>query len=109
MPFDAYPIVITQHNGKNVPVVQAKSYTKYLGKLHLEFDNNGNLIEFDGTPILLNGTIQRELDLVELLDVYRPAILELENQIVGETKVKLDGVCRFKECNLGKMNIRMIF
>lgn len=99
---DTYPVVITQQNGKHVPVVQAKSYTKYLGKLHLVFDNNGELVGFDGSPILLNGTIPRDDDLLELLNDYRPAVEELENEIVGETKVKLDGDCRVKECNLGK-------
>lgn len=83
--------------------MQAKSFTKYLGKLHVIFDNSGNLITFDGTPILLNGTIPRDEDLLELLNDYRPAVEALEKQIVGETKVKLDGDCRLQECNLGNI------
>lgn len=30
-----YPTIIVQDNGKEVPVVQAYAYTKYLGKLEL--------------------------------------------------------------------------
>lgn len=30
-----YPVVITQANGKKVPVVQAYAYTKYMGVLQL--------------------------------------------------------------------------
>jgi 2',3'-cyclic-nucleotide 2'-phosphodiesterase (5'-nucleotidase family) len=102
--FDTYPVVIKQGNGKSVPVVQAKSYTKYLGKLHVVFDNEGNLINFDGAPILLNGSVERDEDLLLLLNDFRPRILELEQSVVGETRVKLDGNCRFRECNLGEFN-----
>jgi len=47
VPVDNYPVMITQRNGKKVPVVQAYAYTKYLGKLHLIFDSDGNLEEID--------------------------------------------------------------
>nr|XP_014091997.2 protein 5NUC isoform X2 [Bactrocera oleae] len=101
-----YPTIVKQQSGKEVPVVQAYAYTKYLGKLHLQFDKDGNLIEFDGTPILLNADVQRESDILELLEVYRPNITNLENTIVGHTKVQLDGrstMCRSVECNLGNL------
>lgn len=65
------------------------------------FDDDGEMIYIDGTPILLNASIERENDILELLDQYRPAILELQNEIVGNTRVNLDGSCRRKECNLG--------
>lgn len=31
-----YPTMITQKSGKQVPVLQAYAYTKYLGKLHVK-------------------------------------------------------------------------
>ncbi|CAD7012933.1 unnamed protein product [Ceratitis capitata] len=101
-----YPTVVKQKSGKEVPVVQAYAYTKYLGKLHLQFDKDGNLIEFDGTPILLNASVERESDVLALLEVYRKNITDLENSIVGHTKVQLEGrstVCRSVECNLGNL------
>lgn len=101
-----YPTIVKQKSGKEVPVVQAYAYTKYLGKLHLQFDKDGNLIEFDGTPILLNAAVQRERDVQDLLEVYRPNITNLENTIVGHTKVQLNGrsmACRSEECNLGNL------
>ena len=49
-----YPYVVTQSGGKQVPVVQAFAYTKYLGHLNLTFDDNGNLTNFNGNPILLS-------------------------------------------------------
>lgn len=81
-------------------MVQSYAYTKYLGYLHLEFDGEGEILEIDGTPILLNGTIERDADVLALLDVYRPGVLELQNEIVGFTRVHLEGSCRRQECNL---------
>ncbi|XP_073812053.1 protein 5NUC-like [Musca autumnalis] len=101
-----YPTVVNQTSGKRVPVVQAYAYTKYLGKLHVQFDKDGNLLEFDGTPILLNASVPREDDVLQLLETYRPAVEALENDIVGHTKVHLEGrseICRSEECNLGNL------
>ena len=48
-----YPFLVNQTNGKSVPVVQAYAYAKYLGHLVLTFDEGGNLLNYDGNPILL--------------------------------------------------------
>ncbi|KAH8266265.1 hypothetical protein KR038_004163, partial [Drosophila bunnanda] len=101
-----YPTMVKQKSGKEVPVVQAYAYTKYLGRLHVQFDEAGNLIEFDGAPILLNASVAQEPDFLELLEVYRPNVTRLEKSVVGHTKVHLEGnkqQCRAKECNLGNL------
>ncbi|XP_037716893.1 protein 5NUC-like isoform X1 [Drosophila subpulchrella] len=100
-----YPTTVVQASGKKVPVVQAYAYTKYLGKIHVQFDAEGNLIEFDGAPILLNASVTQEQDLLDLLEEYRPKLEELENTILGYTKVFLEGgnICRMRECNLGNL------
>ncbi|KAH8316328.1 hypothetical protein KR067_005183 [Drosophila pandora] len=101
-----YPTIIKQKSGKEVPVVQAYAYTKYLGKLHVQFDAEGNLIEWDGSPILLNASVAQEKDLLELLEFYRPNVTALEKDIRGYTKVSLEGrkqICRAMECNLGNL------
>ncbi|KAH8254826.1 hypothetical protein KR032_012425 [Drosophila birchii] len=100
-----YPTIVKQRSGKEVPVVQAYAYTKYLGRLHVQFDEAGNLIEFDGAPILLNASVAQESDLLELLEIYRPNVTHL-TAVVGHTRVYLDGreqVCRATECNLGNL------
>ncbi|KAH8373049.1 hypothetical protein KR009_011033 [Drosophila setifemur] len=100
-----YPTTVVQESGKKVPVVQAYAYTKYLGKIHVQFDAEGNLIEFDGAPILLNASVTQEQELLDLLEEYRPGVEELENTIYGYTKVLLEGgaICRMRECNLGNL------
>lgn len=102
-PAGPYPVMVKNAAGKEVPVVQAYAFTKYLGYLHLTFDAAGNLIEFDGSPMLLNGTVERDSDVLQLLEQYRPGIVALDEQI-GHTNVFLDSSrCRFEECNIGNM------
>ncbi|XP_035772784.1 protein 5NUC-like [Anopheles albimanus] len=102
-PAGPYPVMVKNAAGKDVPVVQAYAYTKYLGYLHLTFDEAGNLHELDGSPILLNGTVERDSDILQLLELYRPGILDLDEKI-GHTYAFLDSSrCRFEECNIGNM------
>ncbi|KAH8400587.1 hypothetical protein KR222_007245, partial [Zaprionus bogoriensis] len=101
-----YPTVVTQKSGKRVPVVEAYAYTKYLGKLFVKFDEDGNLIDFDGYPILLNATVAQDKELLNLLEVYRENVTALERSVIGYSKVYLEGhktVCRSVECNLGNL------
>ena len=100
-PDGEYPLTVTQASGKRVPVVQCYAFTKYLGYLHMEFDAEGDMIAIDGTPILLNADIPRDDEVLALLDLYRPGITALETDVVGITKVRLDGNCRRMECNMG--------
>ncbi|XP_055386861.1 protein 5NUC-like [Condylostylus longicornis] len=105
-PFDTYPIVVKQHGtGKRVPVVQAYAYTKYLGHLEVTFDKNGNLIEWNGNPILLDYSVPQDNDVLDLLEEYRPGLLVLTESI-GQTMNNLNGTkaaCRRNECNFGDL------
>ncbi|XP_064542713.1 protein 5NUC-like isoform X2 [Drosophila montana] len=100
-----YPTTVIQPSGKKVPVVQAYTSTKYLGKLHVQFDANGDLIKFEGVSLLLDASVPQEQDFLDLLDVYRPNITARGEQIIGHTKVYLEGgnMCRLRECNLGNL------
>lgn len=55
VPSGPYPFWVKQSNtNKRVPVVQAYCYTKYLGKLWIEFDEAGEVTRSYGNPILLD-------------------------------------------------------
>jgi len=49
--------------------------------------------------------VTQEQDLLDLLEEYRPKLEELENTVLGYTKVFLEGgnICRMRECNLGNL------
>lgn len=53
---------------------------------------------------MLNGTVERDPEVLALLEKFRPAVVELTEKKIGFSKVYLDGhSCRTSECNLGNM------
>ncbi|EDV36773.2 uncharacterized protein Dana_GF13126, isoform B [Drosophila ananassae] len=100
-----YPTTVVQDSGKKVPVVQVYAFTKYMGFLRVKFDKEGNLEEFSGAPILLGPNISEEIDVLYLLEEYRPKVEELEKRInakMGDTKLLLKAAtCKEEECLLG--------
>ncbi|CAH2092771.1 unnamed protein product [Euphydryas editha] len=99
-----YPTYVTQASGKQVPVVQAYAYTKYLGKLHMVFNSKGDLINADGVPILLDKTIPQDPDVLEIVKRYRTDIHNYTEEVIGKTSVVLDGLsCQHRECNMGNL------
>lgn len=52
----------------------------------------------------MNGSFARDSEALELLEKYRPEVEALSKEVIGSTKVVLDGsVCRHSECNIGNM------
>lgn len=97
-----YPVNVPQPSGRIVRVVQAYAYTKYLGSLNLIFDSHGEIIQCDGSPILLDQKIPRDPELIKIVDKYRSEIDRASNVVVGTSSVALHGeYCRLRECNIG--------
>ncbi|XP_055307287.1 protein 5NUC-like, partial [Sitodiplosis mosellana] len=67
------------------------------------FDKDGNLLRWDGSPILLDNKIPRDPVVLELLAKYRPAVEALTNDIVGFSAVPLERKCTTTECNIGNL------
>lgn len=100
----SYPTYVTQASGRSVLVVQAYAYTKYLGKLHLVFNSNGEVIDADGTPILLDKTIPQDEDVLKIVNRYRDNIHNITEAVLGYTAVILDAnACQLSECNIGNL------
>lgn len=103
-PSGPYPIVVVQPStGKRVPVVQAYAFTKYLGVLRLQLNADGSIRSFAGQPLLLDKTVPRDPEVLALLETFRPSITAFQRHIIGESRVFLNGTCKFGECNLGNM------
>lgn len=103
VPQGPYPTEVKQADGRIVRVVQAYAYTKYIGKLHLIFDPEGEIIKCDGFPLLLNQEIPRDPELLKTIEKYRKDVDRINNEVVGSSMVYLDGECRLRECNLGNL------
>ncbi|KAK3097870.1 hypothetical protein FSP39_014021 [Pinctada imbricata] len=101
-----YPHMVTQSNGDKVLVVQDYAYSKYMGLLHVEFDDNGKVVSYGGNPILLDSSIAKDNDTQGLVDEYGNDILTTLSNVIGRALVHLEGdrqVCRQRECNLGNV------
>ena len=57
VPAGPYPFMVKSDDGRNVPVVQAYAFGKYLGYLKVTFDKAGNVIKAVGNPILMDSSI----------------------------------------------------
>lgn len=57
VPEDEYPAVIVPDNGNKVLIVQAASFSKYVGDLEVFFDEHGKLVRWKGQPIYLDSNV----------------------------------------------------
>ena len=56
-PSGPYPTLVRQPGTRRVvPVVQAYAYTKYLGLFKLQFDEDGEVVAWEGKPKLLDAS-----------------------------------------------------
>ncbi|XP_015438966.1 PREDICTED: apyrase-like [Dufourea novaeangliae] len=103
-PEDEYPVVVVQENTKRtVLIVQAAAFTKYLGNLTVWFDGKGEVVDWDGNPILLDYSIQQDPVMLEALKPWKVAVDEKSLSVIGRSRVYLSNGCRKSECNLGNL------
>ncbi|XP_041832486.1 5'-nucleotidase [Melanotaenia boesemani] len=105
-PAGDYPFMVTSEEGQKVPVVQAYAFGKYLGKLTVTFDDDGNVVSATGNPILLNSSIPQDPDILADVEEWKKSLANYSAQVVGKTLVFLNGKsedCRIHECNLGNL------
>ena len=102
-----YPTVLESASGEPVLVVQASTKTVYLGRLDVEFDADGLLVDWDGDVILLSRYISPDPDISDLIAGLAEPIAALRAEPVGESSIELTGtnprLCRIEECLLGNM------
>ncbi|XP_041716774.1 5'-nucleotidase [Coregonus clupeaformis] len=106
VPAGPYPVMVKSEDGRDVPVVQAFAFGKYLGYLKVIFDEAGNVVQSTGNPILLDSSVPEDPSILAEVNKWKKALANYSSQYVGETLVYLNGTfeeCRFRECNLGNL------
>jgi 5'-nucleotidase len=101
-----YPTMVDNPDGYKVPVVQAASYSKYLGEIKIVFDDNGVVKEATGAPILLDKSITPDPAVLARIKELGAPIEELKAKQVSETSAPIDGSrdsCRARECEMGNL------
>lgn len=98
----SYPVVVIRPNGKKTLVVQASCFTKFVGRLTVYFDSDGNLIEWEGNPVFLDESIPQDPQILQELIPWQEQVDQLAHRHVGSSRVVLSKrECRTGECNLG--------
>ncbi|RAZ91960.1 multifunctional 2',3'-cyclic-nucleotide 2'-phosphodiesterase/5'-nucleotidase/3'-nucleotidase [Mesorhizobium hawassense] len=101
-----YPTMVDNPDGSKVPVVQAASYSKYLGEFKVVFDDNGVVKEASGAPIYLDKSITPDPAVLARIKELGAPIEALKNKEVAETTKAIDGSrenCRARECEMGNL------
>ena len=112
-----YPILNTDADGNPIAVVNTDGNYKYVGRLVVDFDQNGVIIPESIDPEIsgayatddegvaaVNGTPDPEVE--EITDQLSTAIAEQDGNIFGNTNVFLNGTrgdVRTQETNLGNL------
>ncbi|MEM1251156.1 MAG: choice-of-anchor I family protein [Cyanobacteria bacterium P01_H01_bin.21] len=114
-----YPIFTTDANGEPVAIVNTDGNYQYVGRLVIEFDENGNIIadsydaEVSGAyatddqgvaDLNAEGLVDPEIQAIT--DDLREVIIEAESNVFGVSEVYLDGTrgsVRTEETNLGNL------
>ncbi|XP_077260302.1 protein 5NUC isoform X2 [Temnothorax americanus] len=106
VPEGFYPTEVVQKSGRKVYVVQAYAYTKYLGNFSVSFDIKGEVTHIEGNPILVDANVEEAEDVLKMINEKKGPIDQLQQQVIGKTRVLLDGDsknCRRRECNMGNL------
>ncbi len=101
---DKYPLMVTGPDGRAVPIVQAGSYSKYLGHLTLTFDDDGNVTAATGDSKLLDASVTPDAAVLDRIKELAGPIEELKKRKVAEIGAGIDGsreTCRVEECAMG--------
>ncbi|ANL48347.1 5'-nucleotidase protein [Rhizobium phaseoli] len=101
-----YPTMVDNPGGYKVPVVQAASYSKYLGDIVVNFDDNGVVKDAKGDPILIDSSFTPDPAVVTRVTELAKPIEELRKKVIGSSEGPIEGdrkVCRVKECSMGNL------
>lgn len=103
------PILMTRHSGKQVPIIPSTAYDKYLGSVKVEFNKNGDILEYNVDPILLDSSVPQDSASLEIGKTYYSDVVSRNSEIIGSTSVVLDGEsCYREECNFGNFIVDAI-
>ncbi|MEQ8524570.1 choice-of-anchor I family protein [Gracilimonas sp.] len=112
--FGPYPLLYKNADDIDVPVVTTTGNYKYIGKLSLEFDIDGNLISVlndKSGPVRVSGVgddavAENAVVKTSAVDPVIAGLEALDQNIIGTSAVVLNGVrgdVRTKETNLGNL------
>ncbi|ETN57989.1 apyrase [Anopheles darlingi] len=103
---DTYPVVVEHEAAgerhRRTLIVQAASYAKYVGRITVYFDANGDIVEWDGNPEFLDESVPQDEEVRRELVPWREQVDVQANRQIGYSAVALSrDECAWSECNFG--------
>lgn len=109
-----YPLTVQDAEGKNVAVVTTVGEYLYVGKLDVEFDANGEVVNVGGEPVVVNkNTVTPDAEVVNnVINPLNAATAVANATVIASTEVFLEHsesdtngprVIRNRETNLGNL------
>lgn len=102
----AYPTIVANPSGTDVPIVHAYAYSKYVGELQVVFDDAGNVTSATGDTILLDNSVEPNAEIQARVEELGGPIEEAMGVVIGQTTAAVDGsreTCRAQECEMGNL------
>jgi 5'-nucleotidase len=90
----------------DVAIVQAYAYGKFLGELNVTFDDQGNVIEAKGEPLIMDGNVAEDAETVARIAELAKPLDEIRTKVVAEASAAVEGdrsICRVQECEMGNL------
>ncbi|UWQ20940.1 bifunctional UDP-sugar hydrolase/5'-nucleotidase [Jannaschia sp. W003] len=87
-------------------IVQAYAYGKFLGELNVRFDDDGNVVEAAGQPLLIDAAVAEDEATVTRIRELAEPLEEIRNRVVATTAAPIGGdreFCRAQECEMGSL------
>ncbi|KAH8368146.1 hypothetical protein KR084_007650 [Drosophila pseudotakahashii] len=98
----AYPTEVVHSSGHRVLIVQASAYARYVGNLVVYFDDNGDVLDFEGNPLYMDQSVPEDDIVLQAMVPWQVEMEPIANRIVGQSRVYLQqSECSRGECNLG--------
>lgn len=99
-----YPVLVPGESGRPVPIVHAYAYSRVVGELKVVFDDDGNVVEWEGGPHILDASIAADADAGRRVRELAKPFEALMNRVVGATAAPVDADrCRRAECEMGNL------
>ncbi|XP_017045842.1 apyrase isoform X2 [Drosophila ficusphila] len=101
-PAGDYPTEVIHSSGHRVLIVQASAYARYVGNLVVYFDDNGDVLDYEGDPLYMDQSVEEDEEVLLAMQPWKVEVDEKGKVVVGTTKVDLTkDDCNAGECNLG--------
>ena len=98
------PLPVTGPDGKIVQIVTADYWGRYLGIIHLTFDDSGHVTGRSGSPVKLAPSLPENRETAKIVEQLQAPLKELQGEKLGRSTTAMSNEpCRRAECLPGDL------